>query len=86
MKARLLQSIPEERRWLISGDGSQQPAVGDIGDTDQCFTGPYSRQMVCVYFLAANGASEWGVEAYEVELEPVDPPPRPINLQESKDC
>ena len=71
MRARLTRSVPEKRITLISGEGKGQPVVGDIGETDHCFTGPDGRQMVLVYFLSSDGRSEWEVEAYESELEPV---------------
>ena len=72
MKARLLQPITEDRLWLVAGEEGTRPAVGDIGETDQCFTGPDGRQMVMVYFLSADGAREWGADAYETELEPIE--------------
>ena len=28
--------------------------------------------MVLVYFVTANGADEWEVEAYESEIEPIE--------------
>jgi hypothetical protein len=68
---RLTKAIPKRRLRLISGDGSEPPSVGDLGETDQCFTGPLGRQMVLVEFVTANGASEWEAEAYWSELEEI---------------
>lgn len=69
---RLITVIPKERLDLISGDGSEPPSVGDLGETDQCYTGPGGRQMVLVTFITANGASEWVAEAYVSELEKIE--------------
>lgn len=77
MKTRLLKSIPKESLRLVSGESRKQPAVGDIGETDQCFAGPDGCPMVMVCFLAADGAAKWKVDAYETELEQVEPAHRP---------
>ena len=68
LDARLIKMIPMRRLRLISGDASKPPKVGDLGETDQCFTGSWGRQMVLVYFLAPDG-TEWEAEAYESEIE-----------------
>ena len=72
MKARLTQAIAAERFSLLSGPNSGRPVIGAIGETDQCFTGPDGRQMVLVYFVSPDSASEWELAAYESELEPVE--------------
>jgi hypothetical protein len=58
---------------LISGDGQTRPAVGDVGETDHAFAGPGGRDLVLTYFVTPDGGSEWEVEAYDAELEPLDP-------------
>lgn len=78
MKARLIQAAASDRGFLLCGPDRGRPVVGDIGETDQCFTGADGRAMVLVYFVSADGKSEWELEAYESELEPVEaaaPPP-----------
>jgi len=72
MRAQLIKPVPEKRIRLVSGPGDQRPTVGDIGETDQCFTGRDGRPMVLVYFEDSNGNTEWEVEAYESELEPIE--------------
>ena len=73
MKAYLTHPIPEQRMRLVSGEGRNRPQVGDIGETDQCYTGDDGQQMVMVYFLSVVDGSVWEVDAYEFELEPVSP-------------
>jgi hypothetical protein len=68
MKARLTKNVPRNRIALISGNCDKLPTVGDIGETDQRFTGKDGRPMVFVYFESADGSTEWEVEAYESEL------------------
>jgi hypothetical protein len=65
---RLINAIPIKRLRLISGDASKPPRVGDLGETDQCYTGSGGRQMVLVYFVGPDG-TEWEAEAYESEIE-----------------
>ena len=81
MRARLVKPVPPRRTRLISGDGRTRPVVGDVGETDQGFAGPFGRDMVLVYVVTPDGGSEWELEAYSSELEPLDPPtsrpPRP---------
>lgn len=57
---------------LISGDGQTPPVVGDIGETDHAFAGPFGRDLVLTYFVTPGGGSEWEVEAYDSELEPLE--------------
>jgi hypothetical protein len=57
---------------LISGDGQTRPVVGDIGETDQAFAGPWGRDLVLTYIVTSDGASEWEVEAYDSDLEPLE--------------
>jgi hypothetical protein len=73
MKAYLTHPIPEHRMRLVSGKSMSRPRVGDIGETDHCYTGDDGEQMVMVYFINVVDGSEWEVEAYESELEPVSP-------------
>lgn len=68
-KARLIKAIPEKRLRLISGDVSKPPIIGDIGETDQWYTGSCGREMVLVYFLSADGNTEWEANAYGSEIE-----------------
>ena len=67
--ARLVKIIPRRRLTFISGDVEKSPSVGDLGETDHCFTGSWGRPMVLVYFVSADGSTEWEAEAYESELE-----------------
>jgi hypothetical protein len=78
-----MQPIPANRVRLVRGEGKRAPAVGDIGKTDQCFTGRDRRPMVMVYFVyfSVNGVSEREVEAYESELEPTDDTPCATNWE-----
>jgi hypothetical protein len=69
--ARLIKAIPKRRLRLISGDASKPPAVGDLGETDQCYSGLWG-PMVLVYFVSADGQTEWEAEAYESEIEPLE--------------
>jgi hypothetical protein len=39
--------------------------------SDQCYSGFWG-PMVLVYFVSADGCTEWEVEAYESELEPLE--------------
>jgi len=57
---------------LISGNGQTPPVVGDIGETDHAFAGPFGRDLVLTYFVAPDGGSEWEVEAYDSELEALE--------------
>lgn len=66
MKARLIRALPAHRFELLSGPGGPHPSVGDIGEPDQCWRGG-----VDVYFVDSDGESEWLLEAYEHEVEPV---------------
>ena len=68
--ARLIKTIPPKRLRLISGDSSKPPMIGDLGETDQAYTGP-GGQMVLVYFRSDDGSTEWEAEAYISELEPL---------------
>lgn len=74
---RLIKAIPKDRLHLVSGDGGKLPSVGDLGETDQCYTGPWGRQMVLVEFVTADGKSEWEAEAYWSELEEIEEPANP---------
>ncbi len=69
--ARLIKAIPKRRLRLISGDAGEPPAVGDLGETDQCYSGFWG-PMVLVYFVSADGNTEWEAEAYESEIEPLE--------------
>jgi len=67
--ARLIKAIPKKRLRLIRGDASKLPVVGDLGEADQgysAFWGP----MVLVYFVSADGNTEWEAKAYESEMDP----------------
>lgn len=66
--ARLIKPIPKRRLRLISGVASEPPVIGDLGETDQCYSGFWG-PMVLVYFVSADGKTEWEVEAYESEIE-----------------
>jgi hypothetical protein len=65
---RLIKAIPEKRLNLITGDATRRPVVGDLGESDHCYTGPWG-QMVLVYFHSEDGETEWEAEAYWRELE-----------------
>ena len=69
--ARLIKAIPQKRLRLIRGDASKPPVVGDLGETDQAYPGPWG-PMVLVCFVSADGNTEWEAEAYESELQPVE--------------
>lgn len=69
--ARLIKTIPKKRLRLIAGDASKPPAVGDLGKTDQCYSGFWG-PMVLVYFVSAGGGTQWEAEAYESEIEPLE--------------
>jgi len=68
---RIIKSIPKRRLRLIRGDASKPPVVGDLGETDQGYAGPWG-PMVLVYFVSADGNTEWEAEAYESELELIE--------------
>ena len=68
---RLIKAIPTRRLRLISGDASRPPVVGDLGETDQCYSGSWG-PMVLVYFASSDGNTEWEAEAYESEIEPLE--------------
>jgi hypothetical protein len=68
--ARLIKAIPPKRLRLISGDASNPPMVGDLGETDQVYSDP-SGPRVLVYFRSEDGSTEWEAEAYISELEPL---------------
>jgi hypothetical protein len=71
--ARLIKAIPMSRLRLIRGDANKPPAVGDLGETDQWWsTGLLRRQMVLVYFVSADGDTEWEAQAYESEIEELE--------------
>ncbi len=77
-KARLTQAGASERRSLLCGPTRVRQWVGDIGETVPCFTGADGSLMVLVVFVSANGKSEWDLDAYGKELQPVEgaaPPP-----------
>jgi hypothetical protein len=67
---RLIKTLPKTRLRLLSGDGSKPPVVGDLGETDQCYNGFWGPMML-VYFMGADGNTEWEAEAYESEIEPL---------------
>ncbi|MDR2188182.1 MAG: hypothetical protein LBE62_09040 [Azonexus sp.] len=69
--ARLIKTIPSERLRLLSGDPGKPPVVGDLCQTDQCYSDP-GGPMALVYFVSADGQTEWEAEAYESELEPFE--------------
>ena len=69
--ARLIKALPKRRLRLIKGDAGAPPVVGDLGETDQAYSGFWG-PMVLVYFVSADGNTEWEAEAYESELEPVE--------------
>jgi len=69
--ARLIKAIPQKRLRLIRGDSSKPPVVGDLGETDQAYSGFWG-PMVLVYFVSADGNTEWEAEAYESELGPIE--------------
>src|SRR3954454_16370171 len=69
--ARLIKAIPKRRLRLIRGDASKPPVVGDLGETDQAYSGAWG-PMVLVYFVSADGNTEWEAEAYESELESLE--------------
>ncbi|MCC9603336.1 hypothetical protein LOC67_22530 [Stieleria sp. JC731] len=65
---RLIKEIPKKRLSLVSGDPTRFPVIGDLGESDHCYStqgGP----MVLVLFRTADGATEWEAEAYWNELE-----------------
>jgi len=66
--ARLLKQIPPRRLHLITGDENSPPNVGDSGETDHCYSGFWG-PMVLVYFVSADGKTEWEAKAYESEIE-----------------
>ena len=71
MRVRLIKTIPKRRLWIISDNVSAPPKAGDLGETEQCYTGFWG-PMVLVYFLSADGTEwMWQAEAYESEIEPV---------------
>ena len=69
--ARLIKPIPKRRLRLISGDPSKLPAVGDLGEADQCYSGFWG-PMVLVCFASSDGKTEWEAEAYQSEIEWLD--------------
>jgi hypothetical protein len=66
--ARLIKAIPKRRLRLISGAASRPPAIGDLGETDHCYSGFWG-PMVLVYFANADGHTVWEAEAYESEIQ-----------------
>jgi hypothetical protein len=69
--ARLIKTIPKRRLRLIKGDADKPPVVGDLGETDQAWSSTLG-QMRLVYFVSADGNTEWEAEAYDSELEPIE--------------
>lgn len=67
---RLVKPIPKRRLRLISGNGNNIPVVGDLGESDHCYTGPWG-QMVTVYFTKRDGSAQWEAEAYTSEIASV---------------
>jgi hypothetical protein len=65
---RLIKAIPKKRLRLVAGEPTRPPIVGDLGETDQAYTGFWG-QMVLVYFESPDGKSKWEVQAYWTELE-----------------
>ena len=65
---RLIKAIPEKRLSLVSGNASKPLAVGDLGESDHCYSGPRG-PMALVYFHSADGKTEWEAEAYWSEME-----------------
>jgi len=66
-KAKLMNSIPQERYRLLSANASQ-PKEGDIVGLDQGFTSSEGEPMVLVYFTDASGSVLYEAEVYESEL------------------
>jgi hypothetical protein len=66
--ARLIKAIPKRRLRLLSGDANKPPALGDLGEADQCYSGFWG-PMVLVYLVSADGNTRWEAQAYESEIE-----------------
>jgi hypothetical protein len=71
-QARLIAEIPIERVDLTSGDRSSLPAIGDIVDLDQGFTGPNGEPMGTIYCVNSDGSVRWAADAFDSELELVN--------------
>ena len=54
---------------MSSGNGSSLPAIGDIVDLDQGFTGPNGEPMGMIYCVDENGKIHWTADAFDSELE-----------------
>ena len=67
---RLIRSIPKRRLQFLSGDPSNRPQVGDLGETDHCSTGFWG-QIVDVYVRKRDPIAYWMVEAYLPDIQSV---------------
>ena len=68
-KARIVVAIPVERVDMQAGDGKSIPAVGDIVELDQGFTGPNGEAMGIVVCVNNDGSVRWIADALESEFE-----------------
>jgi hypothetical protein len=71
--ARIKSIIPLNRVDLTSGDRVSVPAIGDIVELDQGFTGPNSQPMGIVHCRDAAGTIRWVADVMDSELELLGP-------------
>jgi len=70
-KGRLLSDIPRERMTKLHGENNFIPKKGDIGILDHSYTGKDGKPMSTIYCLSEDIGTEWQVEIYDTEIEPI---------------
>jgi hypothetical protein len=65
----LISNIPLDRVDLTLGDGSSLPAIGDIVQPDQGFTGPNGESMGIVFCINSDGTVKWVADVLDSEIE-----------------